>query len=374
MPEAIAAYQKAIDLDPKSALPYNGLGTALRAQRKLPEAIAAYHKAIAIDPKLAMPYNGLGNVLLQQKRLPEAIAAYRKAIELDPKSALPYNGLGSALSDQKKLPEAADAYKQSLAINSEDPQVWFNLGLVLAQNDLSAAAVSFKKAIQLNVNFAEAHCILGRILRDQGEFAEALAALQKGHELGSRRPGWNHPSAAWVKDCQQLLALEKRLPEVLRGDSADPAEQLKLADLCLRYKQRYGEAALLYGRALAAEPKLAEDLVKAPRYAAARAAILAASGKGAGADKLEPSDKARLRRQALDWLQADLAAHGKHLEQNPATAAPIQKLLQRWLDEAALVGVRDAKELDALPAAEQLAWRQLWGEVDALRQKASQKR
>ena len=51
MGEAIAAYRKAIELDPKNGLPYNNLGNALRAEGKLDEAIAAHRRAIEFDPK-----------------------------------------------------------------------------------------------------------------------------------------------------------------------------------------------------------------------------------------------------------------------------------------------------------------------------------
>ena len=44
------------------------------------------------------------------------------------------------------------------------------------------------------------------------------------HELGRQRPDWRYPSDRWVKDCERLLALEKKLPDVLGGEAASPAE------------------------------------------------------------------------------------------------------------------------------------------------------
>src|SRR5262249_48296330 len=156
---------------------------------------------------------------------------------------------------------------------------------------------------------------------------------------------------AWVKRIEQLIALDRRLPGVLGGEDASPAEQLALAQLCQRYKKRYGDAALLYRRAFTAEPKWAEDLARGHRYNAACAAALAATGRGRGAAQ-PAADRARLRTQARDWLQADLEARAKLLAGTPASAGALQKYLQHWLDDPDLRGVREVKELGALPREE----------------------
>src|SRR5262249_18755090 len=158
---------------------------------------------------------------------------------------------------------------------------------------------------------------------------------------------------------EELLALDRRLPGVLRGEAASPAEQLALARLCLRYKKHYTDALLLYERAFTAEPKRVEDLRKWHRYNAACAAVLAA-GKGNWADPLGVPAQVRLRGRARAWLQADLAARARLLADKPASAGAVRKDLQHWLDDADLSGVRDVKELGALPREERQAWLKLW--------------
>ena len=67
-------------------------------------------------------------------------------------------------------------------------------------------------------------------------------------------------------------------------------------------------AARLGQQAFAMEPKLAADMMTPRRYNAACYAALA--GCGEGKDRPPPDEAARaaLRHQALDWLNADLAA------------------------------------------------------------------
>jgi hypothetical protein len=60
---------------------------------------------------------------------------------------------------------------------------------------------------------------------------------------------------------------------------------------------------------LAESPKLAADLKWQRRYNAACAAALAAAGKGEDAAKLDEKECDRWRKQALDWLKAELDAY-----------------------------------------------------------------
>jgi tetratricopeptide (TPR) repeat protein len=401
--EASAAFQKAIELNPKLTAAYNNLANAFFYQQRLPEAVAAWEKAIALDPNVALLQFNLGNTWAAQKKFPEAIAALQKAVHLDPKLAAAYTNLGKVFHEQKQLPEAIGAYRKSLAVNDQDASVWNDLAFALLamgnisdaieaydkalkidpsdavgwcqlanlvrdhRKDLPAAIVAYKHAIARKADFAEAHCNLGHSLRDQGDFAAALRALKEGHRLGSLRKDWPYPSAGWIKKCEGLLDLEKRLPGVQKGDAASVAQLLALADMCQRYKNRYRDAAELYAKVFSAEPKTAEDLEIGHRYNAACVAALAAAGKGTDANKLDLQQQNRLRKQASDWLQADLAARAKLLEKDPVKVFDDMK---HWQQDADLTALRDEKELAKLPAQERAALAKFWGEVERLAKQA----
>ena len=107
--EAIAAFQKAIDLRPTQAAYYNSLGNVLARSGKIPEAQAAYEKSATLDPaNAAMAYQNLGIVLFQAGKAKEAIDPLRKASELDPKKAQVWYLLGAALVGAMEFKKEGD--------------------------------------------------------------------------------------------------------------------------------------------------------------------------------------------------------------------------------------------------------------------------
>jgi hypothetical protein len=206
---------------------------------------------------------------------------------------------------------------------------------------------------------------LGFALLWQGSFAEAAAATQEA--LGLLPAG--HPLRAGAerqqKQCQQFLALEKRLPLVLENKiNAGPDEFLALARMCYTYKKRHATAVLHYQKAFNAQPALADDEAKLYRYHAACAAALAGLGQGDEAANLTKEEKIKLRRQARDWLQADLSRYVAELKNGKVEVImKVEKQLSHWQADAELGGVRDAKALAAFPDEEQKAWQKLWADV-----------
>jgi serine/threonine-protein kinase len=137
---------------------------------------------------------------------------------------------------------------------------------------------------------------------------------------------------------------------------------------------RYAAAARFFAGAFAAEPRAAGDLRAGHRYDAACAAALAGCGQGKDADHLVAQEFARLRKQALDWLRADLTAWSKLLERDTDKTAPdVLRIMAHWLADTDFNGVRGAAALAKLPEAERDDWQRLWEEVAALHKRAQPK-
>jgi Flp pilus assembly protein TadD len=367
--EAIAVYRQALDLKPDYAQAHHNLVYALIRQGGAGHAVAAYRKTTQQQPTSALAHEMLGIALLVQRDRSGAAASFRRALEIDPKSARAHHGLGNALAHQGDLPGAIANLRRAVALNPKGAVAHHNLGSALRQHgDLPGAAASYRKTIQLKPDYADAYCNLGDVLLRQGDPRAALAPYQKGHDLGSRQKGWQLPSALWVSRCKRFIELEGRLPAILAGEAqpADTAERLDLAELC-GYKGLHVSTARFYTEA-SADAKLPDGPHAGRRYVAACAAAQAGCGQGQEAARLDEAARARLRRQALGWLRADLAwTDGQLKGGNPQLRPLLEVMLRGWQSNRALAGVRDAGPLAALPPAERAEWRRLWVAVAATR-------
>jgi tetratricopeptide (TPR) repeat protein len=302
--------------------------------------------------------------------VPEAIAEYREAIRLKPDDAVAHTRLGAILCDVKHDYSGAEAaFREAIRLEPDDAWAHFCLGnALLAQGKQPEAIVAYREAIRLKPDDAGAHANLGLALRSQGELAEALAAFRRAAELTRSDSQELAEIRERVRQLERLVSLAGRLPAVLDGmeQPANPGERLDFARLC-SVSKRYAAAARLWDDAFAVEPGLAEDLEAADRYNAACSAARAGAGKGERESPLDERAKARWRKKAVEWLEADLARRAKQARAGtPAAQAEVARALGRWKFDRDLAGIRDAIAVGSLPADEQAACRALWSEVDAL--------
>jgi tetratricopeptide (TPR) repeat protein len=377
--EAIVEHREALRLKKDYAGAHNNLGVALHSKGRVDEAIAEYRESIRLNKDYPGAHFNLGNALRGKGLLNDAIAEYREAIRLNKDYAMAHYKLGVALHDKGSLDEAVAAYREATRIKKDFVEAYSDLGALLCdlKHDYDGAAAAFRMALRVKNDLADVHCNLGIALQRKGQFADALVHFRRGHELGSKKPNWNRPSAQFVRTCERLVELDGKLPAILSGQKqpTDTAERLALAQLCqLPCKKYYVAAQRFYGEAFIDKPKLADDLNTQHRYNAACSAALAGCGQGKDADKLDAKACARLRQQSLDWLRADLKTYRQVMEKSAGKAGPaIAQRMQHWLQDEDFAGVRDTDTLARLPEAERGEWKNLWEEVEAMRQRAAKR-
>ena len=406
--EAIKHFRQALRIDPELAYAHNSLGCAFKAGGRLDEAVEHFRHALRIDPLLAEAHANLGGILLAQGRPDEALEHFRQALRSDPRLPEAHIHLCSVLKARGGLKAVIAHYQQVLRDDPEFAAAHANLGIALAEAGQTEKAVDrFRKALSIDPALGVAHYNLGLVLSSRGQFAEAVDHLQQSvataPKLGqahgalgkallavgrlrdardatrrcldllppghSRRPGVEQQ----LQRCEDLLALEARLPTVLRGEAGpiDAAECLRCAEVC-HLTKRFADAASLFEKAFTERPQLADDVRAAHRYNAACAAALAGWGQGTDGDKLSTAERARWRQKARAWLQADLAVWaGKLAGGNAADRAQVKTLMRHWQADADLAGLREPGALGKWSAKERGEWLALWKEVGALLERAT---
>ncbi|CAG0997802.1 hypothetical protein BURK2_02791 [Burkholderiales bacterium] len=70
--EAIAAYRKAVEIDPDLAIAWNGLAMALHRKGDLDGAIEAGHRLVSLEPDEPLGHTSLSIFYQAKGRVPEA--------------------------------------------------------------------------------------------------------------------------------------------------------------------------------------------------------------------------------------------------------------------------------------------------------------
>jgi tetratricopeptide (TPR) repeat protein len=130
--DAVAAYKKAIALNPRYPEAYGNLGNVLRDMGYLSEAVDAYQQALALNPAQANTHNNLGVARKELGQTRDAILCYRKALALKPTHAEAHNNLGLALMEVGTLHDAIGAFQQALSLAPSYQTAKYNLGMAWA--------------------------------------------------------------------------------------------------------------------------------------------------------------------------------------------------------------------------------------------------
>lgn len=256
--------------------------------------------------------------------------------------------------------------KQATELAPQNVNCWVSLGFALRANgDQDGAVAAYRKAIEVESDYPEAHLELGRVLCEMGKFVESLTSLRRGRELGSNKGNWSNAALAaeWIKQCERHVELDGKLPDILSGKQqpANAAERVEYAKVGY-YKQLNAAATRLYREALDAQRDLPATQLNALRYDAACTAARAGAD-----DKLTEAERAAHRKQALEWLRANLDSWRGLMDKEPGkNHEEVVRQMRHWQRDRDLNGVRGVDALAKLPEVERKEWQKLWADVATL--------
>ncbi len=118
-----------------------------KSQRRYAEAVAAWERAVALDPNDAELWNDLAGALQKAGRLEEAAQAYSRAIERSPAAAFLYRNRADAFIELNRLDEAERDIAEAIQLEPEHDYTHGRQGyLELARGDFARARAHFDAA------------------------------------------------------------------------------------------------------------------------------------------------------------------------------------------------------------------------------------
>lgn len=110
------------------------------------EVREAYEKAIELDPKSTGALVNLGTLYFNARALTKAEKLYQKAIEADPAYALAHFNLGNLYDEKGEVESALRHYSEALRLNPSYPDAHYNLALLFQNQGEPMRAVPHWKA------------------------------------------------------------------------------------------------------------------------------------------------------------------------------------------------------------------------------------
>jgi len=193
--EALADFDKSIELGNKSPAIYINRGNALQKQGELTRAVADFTEAIKLNPDLGRAYDNRSAALAELEQYPESLADSNLAIKLDPTYPEAYNNRGVTLTHLKQYPKAIADFDKALELFPKYADALANRAIARNESgDAAGAVADYEMAL--------------KVLPDSSSFENELAWI-----LATS-------SHAAVRDPKRAVALaEKSTKAVERGEA-----------------------------------------------------------------------------------------------------------------------------------------------------------
>lgn len=258
--EAIAAYKKATQLDPKWFEAQENLGLALAKSGDLTAAAGSLKTAVTLKPTVggqpALAAAWLSLAQIEEESQPqESLAAYQKAAELDPTNSEVQLSI-ARMAERSGNTAAAEQQYLKLATAGNNDSIERLIGLYLKQKRFSDAETWLRKYISANPHNTAAQLQLGKLLATQGKPQEAIAALEPAYKA-SPDPKLARDLASLYLETKQYSAAGDLLRPLITQNPSDAQLHFDYGT-ALMHQLKYPEAQAVLLKAVQLNPNLVQ--------------------------------------------------------------------------------------------------------------------
>ncbi|HLO83851.1 MAG TPA: tetratricopeptide repeat protein [Nostocaceae cyanobacterium] len=248
--DALAVYEKAVNLKPNYAQGWYGQGKALFALKKYQPALNAYDQAIQIQPDYLEAWTGRGFTLINLQRYQEAIASFDRSLQINSKSPEIWSAKGDAFRSLNQYNQAITAYDQAIDLQLDNYEFWYKKALSWQSlKNYEQAITAFSKVVELKPEYELAWYNLGNALVNLNRYEDAFQAYDKAVQ---NKPNF---SAAWLSRGNVLITLRRYVEandsfnQVIKNNP-DNYQAWYNKGWSLHQMQRYPDAIEAYKKAI----------------------------------------------------------------------------------------------------------------------------
>ena len=144
--DALEAFDKVLEINPKNESTLFGKGLALTMLGRYEDALEAFDKVLEINPQNEDTPFWKGFMLFSLGRYEDALKAYDNALEIHPKNESTLSGKGLALFSLGRYEGALEAFDKVLEINPEEETALLYKGIALLKLKRYAEALDASKS------------------------------------------------------------------------------------------------------------------------------------------------------------------------------------------------------------------------------------
>ncbi len=185
--QAVAEYQRAIEIEPANSDAHRRLGQAYKANGQLDQAFTEFRRAVDLDRSYFKTYQDLGAFYFDKGDYSQAASQFQTAVKLAPDEPDAHHALGTAFSELGRYADAENEFRSALLL-AEAPKTLNNMAVALMYQGKDREATRYLlRSLTLSPEWSDLVWLnLETAYRRMNRTADSARANRKGLDLAEK--------------------------------------------------------------------------------------------------------------------------------------------------------------------------------------------